>query len=122
MGRSMTRYLSGYGDQRDGVARSDTLCIALGRLLCHVALILACVPISCASPGPEDYASAASHYSDQAKNDDLLVQQHEDALRVLVREGDAAGVEISREAAEEARRRSRWERFQAAKDFWLSRW
>jgi hypothetical protein len=118
----ITRYLSGNGDQRDGVGRSETLYIAPGRPLCRAALILACVPIGCASPGPEDYASAASYYSDEAQKDDLLVQQHEDAIRVLVREGDQPGAEISREAADEARRRSRWERFQAAKDSWLSRW
>ena len=112
MGRSVSRYLDDYDGQRKRV----------GRLLCPVVLNLACGPISCASPGPEDYASAASYYSDEAQKDDLLVQEHEDAIRVFAREGDQAGIEISREAADEARRRSRWERFQAAKDSWLSRW
>ena len=76
-----------------------------------------CIPVSCASPGLEDYASAASYHAEQARKNDALIQQHEAAIRLFDREGDQMGVDISREAAEEARQQGRWERFRAAKDF-----
>ena len=92
------------------------------RLRFWVAILVAGIPASCASPGLEDYAAAASYHAEQARKNDALVQQHEAAIRLFDREGDQMGVDISREAAEEARQQRRWERFRAAKDSWLSRW
>jgi len=72
------------------------------RLRFWMAVLVACFPVSCASPGREDYA-AASYHAEQARKNDALVQQHEAAIRLFDREGDQMGVDISREAAEEAR-------------------
>jgi hypothetical protein len=92
------------------------------RLRFWIAILMVCIPVGCASPGREDYAAAASYHAEQAQKNDALVQQHEAAIRLFDREGDQMGVDISREAAEEARQQRRWERFRAAKDSWLSRW
>ena len=92
------------------------------RLHSWAAILLACIPLGCASPGREDYAAAASYHAEQASKNDALIQQHEAAIQLFDREGDQIGVDISRNAAEEARQHRSWERFQAAKNSWLSRW
>jgi hypothetical protein len=103
--------------KQDRIDRSDRV-----RLHFRVAILLVCIPSGCASPGREDYAAAASYHAGQARKNDALIQQHEAAIQLLDREGDQIGVDISRKAAEEARQHRRWERFQATKDSWLSRW
>ena len=103
--------------KQDRIERKDRW-----RLNFWVAILVACSPLGCASPGREDYAAAASYHAEQARKNDALIQQHEAAIQLLDREGDRIGVDISRKAAEEARQHRRWERFQATKDSWLSRW
>ena len=72
------------------------------------AILVACIPLGCASPGREDYAAAALYRAEQARKHDSLIQQHEAAIQVFDREGDQRGVDISRNAAEEFRQHRRW--------------
>jgi hypothetical protein len=92
------------------------------RLLRSVACVLALAIAGCASPGASDYAAAASDYARQAHDERALAQQNEAASQVLGSRGDEAGAALSRQGAEDSLRDAKRHEFQAAKDYWLSRW
>ena len=60
------------------------------------AVLLVLPAGGCSGPGAEDYASAARQHARLAEEHHLRSQQHQDAARVLVRQGDEVGAGILR--------------------------
>jgi hypothetical protein len=79
------------------------------------ALLLVLLAGGCSGPGAEDYASAARQHARLAEEHHLRSQQHQDAARVLVRQGD----EVAATADDGAARR---EMIQYHTDVWISDW
>jgi hypothetical protein len=94
--------------------------VGLGLLGRVRPLLLGCLMVACATPGPADYEAAGADYARQAQVHDGLAREHAAAMRVLQSRGDAEGTEIARRAMDDGWRSARWDRFNAEKDFWLS--
>jgi hypothetical protein len=110
------------------MSRSSQTCTSPGagtarrRARCLAASVLAGLLASCASPGPDDYAAAASRHAEQAREHYALARQHEAAAERLSAQGDSEGAAIATQAADDEARAAGMEQFDADKDSWLSRW
>jgi hypothetical protein len=83
-----------------------------------VALVLA----SCASPDSNDYAHAAVRHARWAQEARQGASEDDAASRFLAAQGDQARANDLRQNGAAFNRRSQLEQFQADKDQWLSRW
>jgi hypothetical protein len=86
------------------------------------ALLLVLLAGGCSGPDAEDYASAARQHARLAEEHHLRSQQHQDAARVLVREGDEVGAGIIQDAATADEWAARREMIHYHKDVWISDW
>ena len=86
------------------------------------ALLLVLLAGGCSGPGAEDYASAARQHARLAEGHHLRSQQHQDAARVLVRQGDEVGANIIEGAATADEWSARREMLHCRKDVWISEW
>jgi hypothetical protein len=105
----------------DMAIRTQTKGIAF-RLVGATTAMFACLLAECTSPNSADYAAAAADRARQAREESALAEQHAAASAILRDQGDETGAAISHDAADEAARDAYWQRLQAAKDEWLSRW
>jgi hypothetical protein len=76
----------------------------VGFVLRGSPLVLVCLMVACATPGPTDYAAAAADYRREAQMHEGLAREHGAAMRVLQSRGDSAGAEIARQAMDEEQR------------------
>jgi hypothetical protein len=102
------------------LARYDVLATSVGLILRGLPLVLVCLMVACATPGPADYAAAAADYRREAQMHEGLAREQGAAMRVLQTRGDSAGAEIARQAMDEEQRSAQRARLGAEKDSWLS--
>ena len=86
------------------------------------ALLLVLLAGGCSGPSAEDYASAARQHARLAEEHHLRSQQHQDAARILVRQGDEVGAGIIQDAATADEWAARREMIHYHKDVWISDW
>ena len=90
--------------------------------LLRLTVLLVMLSGGCASPGEEDYISAARQHARLSEEHNSRARQHQDAARVLAWQGDEVGANIIEGAATADEWAARREMLHCRKDVWISEW